>query len=230
MNYILNIHTTSEKAIVNLSSEGNVITSATNSQQKDHAAFLHIAIKKILHEGDIKTKAISAVGVTGGPGSYTGIRVGLATAKGLCFALEIPMMMFNTLELMAFSAIKKPRAKVEEEANFCPMIDARRMEVFAAVFDQNMNEVTPPIALILNEKSFEELAREKAFYYFGSGAEKFKNLIQNRNQHMHYLPSNISSEALAAWSWNKFQKKEFTNLVNAQPLYVKEFYTPASKA
>jgi tRNA threonylcarbamoyladenosine biosynthesis protein TsaB len=227
MNYILNIHTTSENAIVNVSSEGKIIASATNSQQKDHAAFLHIAIKKILHEGDIKTKAISAVGVTGGPGSYTGIRVGLATAKGLCFALEIPMMMFNTLELMAFSAIKKPRAKVEEEANFCPMIDARRMEVFAAVFDQNMNEVTPPIALILNEKSFEELAREKAFYYFGSGAEKFKNLIQNRNQHMHYLPSNISSEALAAWSWNKFQKKEFTNLVNAHPLYVKEFYTPA---
>lgn len=230
MNYILNIHTTSEKAIVNLSSEGNVITSATNSQQKDHAAFLHIAIKKILHEGDIKTKAISAVGVTGGPGSYTGIRVGLATAKGLCFALEIPMMMFNTLELMAFSAIKKPRAKVEEEANFCPMIDARRMEVFTAVLDQSMNEVIPPIALILNEKSFEELAREKPFYYFGSGAGKFRNLIENHNQHMHYLPSNISSEALAAWSWNKFQKKEFTNLVNAQPLYVKEFYTAARKA
>ncbi|MGN6604381.1 MAG: tRNA (adenosine(37)-N6)-threonylcarbamoyltransferase complex dimerization subunit type 1 TsaB [Ginsengibacter sp.] len=230
MNYILNIHTTSENAIVNLSSEGNVVASATNSQQKDHAAFLHIAIKKILHDSDIKTTTISAVGVTGGPGSYTGIRVGLATAKGLCFALKIPMMMFNTLELMAFSAMKEPSEKLVKESLFCPMIDARRMEVFTAVFDQSMNEIIPPIALILNENSFEDLGKEKWFYYFGSGAEKFRNLIQNRNEHMHYLPSNISSEALAAWSWNKFQKKEFTNLVNAQPLYVKEFYTPASKA
>ncbi len=226
MNYILNIHTTAEKAIVNVSQEGRVLSTATNEEQKDHASFLHIAIKKILQDNDIAINDLKAIGVTGGPGSYTGIRVGLATAKGLCFALKIPMIVLNSLELMAFSAIENLE-RVDKESFFCPMIDARRMEVFTAVYDKNLNEITAPTALILNDNSVHELTQSKSFYYFGSGALKFKKLVESRSENLYYILSDISSESLAKFSWNKFQKNDFENLIKAEALYVKEFYTTA---
>ena len=226
MNYILNIHTTAEKAIVNLSNENEVIGTLTNTEQKEHASFLHIAIKKVLQENDIPMNALKAIGVTGGPGSYTGIRVGLATAKGLCFALKIPLMMFNSLELMAFSAIKN-LPKTEDSSLFCPMIDARRMEVFTAVYDKNLNEINPPTALILNEKSFDQFIQNSNFYYFGSGAEKFKKLVETHSGNPIYILSDITSESLAEFSFNKFKNNDFDNLVNSHALYVKEFYTTA---
>jgi tRNA threonylcarbamoyladenosine biosynthesis protein TsaB len=226
MNYILNIHTTAEKAIVNICQEGRVLSRVTNEEQKDHASFLHIAIKKILQDNDIVISALKAIGVTGGPGSYTGIRVGLATAKGLCFALKIPMMMFNSLELMAFSAIGK-YPEVDKESLFCPMIDARRMEVFIAVYNTDLNEVNAPTALVLNENSFDEWIQNKTFYYFGSGAEKFKKLAEKRSENLNYILSDISSESLAKFSWDKFQKNDFENIIKAEALYVKEFYTTA---
>ena len=226
MNYILNIHTTAEKAIVNISNEALVLSTATNEEQKDHASFLHIAIKKILHDNDIEISDLKAIGVTGGPGSYTGIRVGLSTVKGLCFALKIPMIMFNSLELMAFSAIENYQG-VNKESLFCPMIDARRMEVFTAVYDKNLNEVIRPTALILNEHSFDAWIQNKTFYYFGSGAQKFKKIAEKRSQNLNYILSDISSESLAQFSWNKFEKNNFENIIKAEALYVKEFYTTA---
>jgi len=226
MNYILNIHTTAEKAIVNISDGDRVLATSTNSEQKEHASFLHIAIKKILQDNDIAINDLKAIGVTAGPGSYTGIRVGLATAKGLCFALKIPMMMLNSLELMAFSAIED-LPEIDNETAFCPMIDARRMEVFTAVYDQKLHEIKAPSALILNENSLDEPASGRSLYYFGSGAEKFKKLVEGRSANLHYILSDISSQALAKFSRNKFQKNDFENIIKAQPLYVKEFYTTA---
>lgn len=225
MNYILNIHTTAEKAIVNISNENEAISTFVNSEQKEHAGFLHTAIKKMLDENHVNISELKAVGVTGGPGSYTGIRVGLATAKGLCFALKIPMMMYNSLELMAFSAIQN--SQNDSKALFCPMIDARRMEVFTAIYDNQLMEIQSPAAIVLDEKSFSNLAFDLLVFYFGSGAEKFKKLIQNSDTNFHYLLSDISSESLASFGWNKFKKNDFENMVNAKPLYVKEFYTTA---
>lgn len=226
MNYILNIHTTTEKAIVNISNENEVLSTLVNADQKEHASFLHIAIKKILQDNDIAFEALKAVGVTAGPGSYTGIRVGLASAKGLCFALKIPIMTFNSLELMAFSAIKN-LPEVDNKSLFWPMIDARRMEVFTAVYDSHLNEIHPPSALILNENSLGELLTDKYVYYFGSGAEKFKKLVENPSKNLMYVLSGITSESMAEFSWNKYQKNDFENIINAHALYVKEFYTTA---
>ena len=225
MNYILNIHTTAEKAIVNISNEDQVLDTFTNTDQKQHAAFLHSAIKEILHKNDILISELKAIGVTGGPGSYTGIRVGLASAKGLCYALQIPMMMYNSLELMAFSAIDNfPKDK---KAFFSPMIDARRMEVFTAVYDNHMKEIQSPEAIALNNNTLKDLPPGIPVFYFGNGAVKFKELIKNENPDLHYILSDISSEFLARFGWNKFQKKDFENVVNAKPLYFKEFYTTA---
>lgn len=224
MNYILNIHTTAEKALLNISDEDRLISTSVNSEPKEHAGFLHVAIKKILQENDIPVSRIKAIGVTGGPGSYTGIRVGLAAAKGLCFALKIPMMMYNSLELMAFSAIQNIPDN-EKKALFSPMIDARRMEVFCAVYDSRLEEIKPPTNLVLNENILEELSQTPPVFYFGSGAEKFKNLLGNSRPELHYILSDISSASLAQFGWNKFKKNDFENVISAKPLYVKEFYT-----
>lgn len=223
MDYILNIHTSSEKAIVNICDGSKVLSTAINTEQNRHAAFLHVAIKNILQDNEIKLSGLKAIGVTGGPGSYTGIRVGLATAKGLCFGLNIPMMMFNTLELMAFSAIRD-FSNEEKDALFCPMIDARRMEIFTAVYDKDLNKIIEPAALVLEENSFEGLIQKHPFFFFGSGAQKFEKLALY-SQNLICLLSDVSTESLAAFSWNKFQGKSFENLENSHPYYVKDFYT-----
>ncbi|MEO8820153.1 MAG: tRNA (adenosine(37)-N6)-threonylcarbamoyltransferase complex dimerization subunit type 1 TsaB [Ginsengibacter sp.] len=225
MNYILNIHTSSEKAIVNICDGDKVLSTVSNTEQNQHAAFLHVAIKNLLQKSNIKLSKLKAIGVTGGPGSYTGIRVGLATAKGLCFGLKIPMMMFNSLELMAFSAIKESR-NPEKDTLFCPMIDARRMEVFTAVYNMDLKEIIEPAAQVLEENSFSQLIQKNPFIFFGSGAEKFEKLISTI-ENLRYILSEISTEALAIFSWNQFQKKNFENLLNSHPMYIKDFYTTA---
>jgi len=222
MNYILNIDTTSEKAIVNICDGQQVIGSFLNEDAKQHASFLHSSIQQLLQQNEIKPTDLKAIGVTGGPGSYTGIRVGLATAKGLCFALNIPLMMFNTLEVMAFSAIEK----INKPDNlYCPLIDARRMEVFTAVYDEKLNEILEPSAMILTEDSFKEMAEKISIYFFGSGAEKFKKIINHSSENFHFTNSEISSQSLAKFSWQKFEKNEFVNIASSKPLYIKEFFS-----
>ena len=222
MDYILNIHTTSETAIVNLAKGSEVLTTSVNSDSRHHAAFLHTAIDKILQETNVSPSILKAIGVTGGPGSYTGIRVGLATAKGLCFALKIPMIMMNTLEVMAFSAIENIGNK---NALYCPMIDARRMEVFTAVYDSQLKEITAPEAVVLDENSFKSLVKKDALFFFGSGAAKFAKIINSANANYHFAEEPLSSSALGRFAWNKFLKNEFDNISNSKPLYVKEFYS-----
>ena len=221
MNYILNIDTTTEKAIINICNGPEVIDSSFNEDAKQHASFLHTSIQKLLQENEIKPTELKAIGVTGGPGSYTGIRVGLATAKGLSFALKIPMMMFNTLELMAFSAIEKI---AKPNCLYGPMIDARRMEVFTAVYDEKLNPVLPPSATVLTENSLKELP-DRPIYFFGSGSEKFKNLLNNSSENFHFLDSKITPGSLAKFAWNNFEKNNFVNPATSKPLYIKEFFS-----
>ncbi len=221
MDYLLNIHTTSENAIVNISDGANVLITLENPNSKNHAAFLHSAIHQILQEIDIQPKDLKAVGVTGGPGSYTGIRVGLASAKGLCFALHIPLMVFNSLEVMAFEMIKN---MADKSALYCPMIDARRMEVFTAVYDPELKEIIPPSAMVLDENTFSDIIAKQTIFFSGSGTRKFKNLKPHSSVSS-FLESHISSKMLGLYSWHKFQKNEFKKVSSAIPLYMKEFYS-----
>lgn len=225
MNYLLNIHTTTENAIVNICDGPKVLSTLANSDSKQHAAFLHTAVHQILHANDIKPKDLQAIGVTGGPGSYTGIRVGLASAKGFSYALNIPLIIFNTLEVMAFTIINKIEDK---NAFYCPMIDARRSEVFTAVYDPKLNEIIPPSAMVLAENSFQEIISKQTVYFFGSGSPKFKGI----NPHLHdsqFIPNTIDSASLGSFSWNKFQAKEFENVATSIPFYIKDFYTIKKK-
>ncbi len=220
MSYILNIHTATETAIVNLSRDGDTLRTMTNDDTKNHAAFLHSAIDELLKREGVPFKKLDAIGITSGPGSYTGIRVGLAAAKGFCYALNIPLITFNTLEVMALSAAMLEK---DREALYCPMIDARRMEVYTALYSYDLKEIEPPSAKILDENSFEKYKHLNRIILSGSGNKKFNGLIKPTN--FFFSDSNISSESLTIFSLDKFKKSEHENLVYSHPLYIKEFYT-----
>lgn len=220
MSYILNIHTATETAIINIIKNGKILGTFTNNDTKQHASFLHTAIRELLQTHEVDIKKLSAVGVSAGPGSYTGIRVGLSTAKGLCYALHIPLITFNSLELMALSATA---ASGDTEALYCPMIDARRMEVYAALYDYNLLEIASPSAMVVDENSFADIMHSKKIYFTGSGIDKFKTITKNINSVFINCP--ISSESLCSVSWKKYYKKEFENIPYAQPLYIKDFHT-----
>src|SRR5215208_5364975 len=138
MSFILNIDTALETASVSLANNGRMLQSLVSESQKDHASWLHPAIKILLEKQGIGMDQLVAVGVSNGPGSYTGLRVGLSTAKGFCYALNIPLITIGTLKLMAFSA------RDEAEDLICPMIDARRMEVYTAIYTGEMAELIKP--------------------------------------------------------------------------------------
>lgn len=221
MDYILNIHTATETAIVNLCKGPDLLATKENSNSRQHASFLHTAVHQILQETDIRPNDLKAIGVTGGPGSYTGIRIGLASAKGMGFALNIPLIILNTLEVMALSIIENIRDK---NALYCPMIDARRMEVFTAIYNCELFEVIPPAAIVLDEIIFKDIIAEQTVYFFGSGAHKFKeiNPLLPASQ---FINNQISSRSLANLCWQRFQKKLFENVSDSSPYYVKDFYT-----
>lgn len=221
MNYLLNIHTSDEYAIVNLCNGSEVVTTVTNDEQRRHAAFLHPAIRQMLTDNSVKLNDLKAIGVTAGPGSYTGIRVGLATAKGLCYALNIPLLLFNALEVMAFSAIENIG---DTKALYCPMIDARRQEVFTGIYDHQLNEMSLPSSVILEEKTFGDLLREYPIYFFGSGSGKFKQLAKNTSAMFYEDKLNITSQSLCNFSWVKFQQGDFENPAQSHPIYLKDFY------
>jgi len=221
MNYILNIHTTTETAIVNLCDGPDLLITKENSNPRQHAAFLHVAVHQILQETDIRPQELKVIGVTGGPGSYTGIRVGLASAKGLTFALNIPLIILNTLEVLALSAIENIRDK---NALYFPMIDAQRMEVFTVLYNHELFEVIPPSAIVLTENSFKNIIAKETVYFFGSGAHKFKE-INPQLPSSWFTDDQISSKTLGALCWQKFQKKQFDNISDSSPYYIKDFYT-----
>lgn len=220
MNYILNIHTASEEAIIAICDEESAIASITNGDPKSHATFLHTAIYKVLHNNDISMTDLKAIGVANGPGSYTGIRVGLAAAKGLCYALEIPLITYSTLEVMAISAIEKMKDK---NAFYCPMIDARRMEVFTAMYDADMNLVEQPSAKILGDTSYQEYSGKRPIYFFGNGSIKLQHLLP-ADPYVHFILNEIEAETLCKISWEKYKNHQFDSVAYAEPSYLKEFF------
>src|SRR5215831_9560934 len=165
MSLILNIDTALGSAYVSLSENGKPLLSSFNENEKDHAAWIQPAIQKLMHDIGRSMQDLKAVGVNVGPGSYTGLRIGLATAKGISYALNIPLIAEVSLKLIAFTAIEQPELiniSSPLEFLFCPMIDARLMEVFFAVYNSNLDEIVKPGSLILDSNSFEEqLKRQK---------------------------------------------------------------------
>lgn len=220
MSYILNIDTASEKAHVSIGEDGRVLGYLTNTTQKEHAAFLQSAINDLLNSTNILIKQIDAVAVTAGPGSYTGLRVGMASAKGLCYALKKPLITLSTLEVLAASAIHSIR-NVDHSHLLCPMMDARRMEVFTAIYDRNLSIISQPAALILEADSYEDVLANNNIVFFGSGAPKWKSICKHPNalfELVEILPESVSKLSNSCLTQNLF-----ANLAYAEPLYLKDF-------
>ncbi len=226
MALILNIDTAIDTASVCLAKDGEILSIEKNQRQKDHAAWLHPAIKEMFEKNNLELKTVDAIAVTEGPGSYTGLRIGMATAKGICFALNKPLITLNTLQVMANAARNVRKDSFGEKADLlCPMIDARRMEVFAAIYSNELQIIKEPAAIEINEKSFEEELSTSTICFFGNGSSKFQPVKKNKNA----VFSNIISDAasMISLSEEKFKQKEFADLAYAEPLYLKEFHRPA---
>jgi tRNA threonylcarbamoyladenosine biosynthesis protein TsaB len=222
MGYILSIDTSTETAQVCLATNGLLVGSKTNENQKDHASFLQPAIKELLDEVSAGFTDLVAVSVSNGPGSYTGLRVGLASAKGLCYALQLPLITIGTLELMAASAIEQVKP-TDSGTLFCPMIDARRMEVFAAIYNSQLEELAAPAAIILQNDSFAEYLGKQSVIFTGSGASKWKTICTHKSAFFENI--NISATVFSHISMQLFDNQQFADVAYAEPAYIKAFYT-----
>ncbi len=222
MSLILNIETALEVASVCLASDGKALRMSTNDNPKEHSSWLHGSIVELMQHTGYSLSALDAVAVSIGPGSYTGLRVGLASAKGFCYALKKPLITVGTLEMMAFA--------VRDEATdlIGPMIDARRMEVFTAIYDKSLREKISPGTMILEADSFKTILSTNELLFCGSGIKKLKELISGGNARFSDRVGDASH--LAALAQARFNKKNFADLAYSEPLYIKEFYSPAQKS
>jgi tRNA threonylcarbamoyladenosine biosynthesis protein TsaB len=220
MALILNIDTATENATISICENDKVIDYLSNVHQKDHASFLQPAIKNLLEKAGLSINKLDAVAVSAGPGSYTGLRVGMASAKGLCYALNIPFITISSLQIMALSSANQMK---EQAALYCPMIDARRMEVFTAIYDYDLSEIIQPCSMILDDENFKVILEKNKIYFSGSGILKLKEILHNENAF--FNDSSISHHAQAHLAYEYYGKKNFDNIYSSSPVYLKEFYT-----
>lgn len=221
MSLFLHIDTALSVASICLSKDKEVIAYLENEHQQGHAAWLHLAIDEMMKNAGFSIKDLEAVSVTIGPGSYTGLRVGLSSVKGLCYSLNIPLITITTTELLA-SAVKD-----EAEDLIIPVIDARRMEIYSAVYDKNLKEIKAPHSLIIDENSFEEILNEYKILFCGDGCKKLQTILRHEN--VTYSTKAANATHLAQLAFNRFNGNDFADLAYAEPLYVKEFYSSPRK-
>lgn len=224
MNYILHIDTTTKKCSVALAQDGELmIQKELLSEEFSHSEQLHPFIEEVLKESGLKSSSLSAIAISKGPGSYTGLRIGVAAAKGLCFALDLPLIALNTLEIMVQPYEVSPHSFI------IPMLDARRMEVYTAIFDETKKWIQETMAEVLTENTFTSIVNEQSCLIIGDGAIKFKTLHPKINasytNEIHYPVA----KDMITLAWKKFNAKEFEDLAYFEPFYLKDFQTTPPK-
>ncbi len=213
--FILNLETSTKNCSVTLSNNGNVVLCKEIAEQGySHAERLHVFIEEILKEAQISILDLKAIAVSKGPGSYTGLRIGVSAAKGLCFGLKIPLISIDTLTILA-------RQVSVESGLIVPMIDARRMEVYSAIFDANHQMIREVKAEILTSESFTSF--EQTIHFIGDSTEKAKTMLQQSNFVFHDAIVYPSSKEMSALSYEKFQKSDFEDVAYFEPYYLKDF-------
>ena len=236
MALILNIDTALDTAAIILAQDGKPLTVLTNEKQQDHAIWIHTAIEEVLKKNNLSLDKVDAIAVSNGPGSYTGLRVGLATAKGLCYALNKPLIAVPTLEIIALGIIEEVKKTQDlggktsndlEKTLIVPMIDARRMEVYTAVYDIKLSLKEEPKALVLEPNSYEEILGKNTVFFGGNGANKWQDQVNNSNAH--FPKYEYNSLIMCNLSESLYTKSSFANLAYTEPLYIKDFFTPARK-
>lgn len=225
MALLLHIDTATEHASICLSNDSQVISYAENTDPKNHGAFLQPAIQQLFQNTSYQLSDIDAISVSNGPGSYTGLRVGLASAKGLCFALNKPLIALNTLQIMAQAAISHVQKNEPIDGYlFCPLIDARRMEVFTAIYDAQLNIVLQPSAKIINETSFQEVLNNNKIVFTGSGHHKLQTVLQQPNAFYFNIQHNATN--MVSLAEENIKANNTANVAYTEPFYIKAFFDP----
>lgn len=216
MAVILCIETSTTNCSVAIAVDGEIkAIREENNQKFSHAEKLHVFIEEVLLETNIDKNQLNAVAVSKGPGSYTGLRIGVSAAKGLCFVLDIPLISTLTLEVLA-QQIKC------EDCYIIPLLDARRMEVYSAVFNSEKKQVRETKAEILDENSFLEYLQERKTIFIGDGSNKFESLCKHKNA-VFYKDGIPSATDMAIMAEAKYKISDTENVAYFEPFYLKEF-------
>lgn len=225
MPFLLHIDTATEYGAVAISNNDTIIAFRENNDQKEHASFLHPAINAVVKDAGISIKELAAIAVTIGPGSYTGLRVGLTAAKGLCYALQKPLIAVSTLQAMALASIESTvGTNFVKPLLFAPMIDARRMEVYTSLYTSNAEIFSKPQALIINTETFAAEAINYNIIYSGNGSKKLQTVLPADNFFINEVIHSIKHVSIVAYT--HFLNNTFENAAYCEPFYLKSFYSP----
>ena len=219
MSLILNIETATKNCSVALAENGKIVALREMATDNfSHAEKLHVFIEEVLKEANFKFEDLKAIAVSQGPGSYTGLRIGVSSAKGLSYALSIPLIAVDTLESIA----RKVNSDAFGENNLIvPMIDARRMEVFSAFFDVNYTRIRETKAEVIDENSYKEIS--ESIHLVGDGAMKFKDVLTDAKFQFYPEMEFPSAKEMAIIAQQKFENKEFEDVAYFEPFYLKDF-------
>jgi len=233
MAMILNIETATEVCSVNLARNGQMLCEKESLEGLNHSRLLTVFIDEIFKENGYDPKQFDAVAVSKGPGSYTGLRIGVSVAKGLCYSLGIPLIAIGTLDALGkYTAQNKnkylPSCFPAEETLFCPMIDARRMEVYSKLFDGAGRELEPVSAQIIDENSFSSWLKNYKVLFFGNGSEKCRPALTHPNA-LFSGPQKASARFMIKAVQEKYENKEFEDVAYFEPFYLKNFIATVPK-
>ncbi len=223
MGMILNLETATTNCSVSIAQNGKILAiKEHDTPNYSHSEQLHVFIEEVLNEAAVLFSEIHAIAVSKGPGSYTGLRIGVSAAKGLCFSLDLPLISISTLTSMAH------QAKTSESDFIVPVLDARRMEVYSAVFDSDLNELRETKAEIIEESSFAQFAAQGKVLLLGSGAEKCKEHLSGSFE---FNTTTVpSAREMALLSHKKFEHNDFEDVAYFEPYYLKDFVLTKKKA
>ncbi len=191
--------------------------------QNAHSEKITNFIREVMEVGRINYTQLDAVAVSKGPGSYTGLRIGVSTAKGICYAADLPLMAIDTLEAMAYGMKMKLGSQLGENDLLIPMIDARRMEVYAAIFDTNLNKINDTAALIIDEQSFEDLRKDHHLWLFGDGAPKLNKVFENQPNISVVDGFKPSAAFMLPLAEKALKEQDFVDVAYFEPFYLKDF-------
>ncbi|GAB5523434.1 MAG: tRNA (adenosine(37)-N6)-threonylcarbamoyltransferase complex dimerization subunit type 1 TsaB [Roseivirga sp.] len=225
MSLILSIETSTTVCSVALTRDGSTLSTQKLFLEKSHSTLLTVVIQSLLDHTEVRKEDLSAIAVSKGPGSYTGLRIGVSTVKGLCYALDKPLIAINTLHAM-----------VQEVSQYgvanewlCPMLDARRMEVYTSLFDANLNEMEKTKALVLDESSFHETLDQNNVLFFGNGSDKFKDLIGSNDRARFVKDVTPSASAVGVLAATALEQGQTENVAYFEPFYLKDFMATKPK-
>ena len=228
---IINIETATTVCSVAVSEKGQTLIDKVSFDGPSHASLLGSFVEDAVKESKSLGLKIDAVAVSSGPGSYTGLRIGVSMAKGLCFGYNIPLLSIPTLEILVCKAMKVVAAQSDASTDshiFCAMLDARRMEVYSSIYDGMFNKIRDTEAVIVAEDTYDFLSEKQVVYFLGNGADKCKNIIKNKNalfiDDLHPLASDMT-----ALSEQAYTERRFEDVAYFEPFYLKDFIATVSK-